>query len=142
MGQEDEAALRVVREWMERIWHRHELDAIDELHAPDFVDHSAAGRATDNAAYRAGIAELYAAFPDWAGVIEDLFGDPRTGKVAVRWSGTGTHVGAFLGCAPTGRVVTFVGIEIVTVLDGRIVERWGEWDGIALLKQLGAPLVS
>jgi steroid delta-isomerase-like uncharacterized protein len=137
MHQEHDTALRVVREWMERIWQAHDLDAIDALHTPDFVDHSAAGRAPDNAAYRAGIAELYAAFPDWRGEIEDLFGDPQTGKVAMRWSGTGTHTGVFLGHPPTGRVIQFVGIEIVRVADGRIAERWGEWDGLALLDQLG-----
>jgi predicted ester cyclase len=34
-------------------------------------------------------------------------------------------------------VIQFVGIEIVRVADGRIAERWGEWDGLALLDQLG-----
>jgi len=29
------------------------------------------------------------------------------------------------------------GIEIVRIREGRIVERWGEWDGIDLLVQLG-----
>jgi predicted ester cyclase len=33
--------------------------------------------------------------------------------------------------------VRFKGIEIIRVRDDRIVERWGEWDGIDLLVQLG-----
>ena len=43
-----ETLQRVALEWMDRIWRQHEIDAIDELHAPDFVDRSAAGRGTDN----------------------------------------------------------------------------------------------
>jgi predicted ester cyclase len=31
----------------------------------------------------------------------------------------------------------FAGIEIIRVAEGRIVERWGEWDGMDLLLQLG-----
>ncbi len=36
-----------------------------------------------------------------------------------------------------GRTVRFKGIEIIRIRDGLIVERWGEWDGIDLLEQLG-----
>jgi hypothetical protein len=31
----------------------------------------------------------------------------------------------------------FKGIEIVRVRDGLITERWGEWDGLDLIAQLG-----
>ena len=42
-----------------------------------------------------------------------------------------------MGVLPTGERVTFEGIEILLIEDGLIVERWGEWDGISVLKQLG-----
>ena len=32
---------------------------------------------------------------------------------------------------------SFRGIEILTVSMGKISERWGEWDGMDLLRQLG-----
>ena len=57
--------------------------------------------------------------------------------MAVRWAARGTHRGPYLGAAPTGRTVSFKGIEIIRIEDGLIVERWGEWDGIDLLDQLG-----
>ena len=131
--------LRAIAErWMERIWRQRQLDAIDELHAPDFVDRSPAGRDSGNAPYKAGIAELYGAFPDFEGVTEDLVIDPATGKVAIRWTATGTHTAPYLSVAATGKQISFTGIEIIRVVEDRIVERWGEWDGIALLEQLGA----
>jgi predicted ester cyclase len=57
-------------------------------------------------------------------------------RLAIRWSATGTHRGSFFGVAPTGRRVTFHGIEIVRIADGRIAERWGEWNGEEIREQL------
>jgi len=64
--------------------------------------------------------------------------DVDTGKVAVRWSATGTHRGTFLGVPPTGKRVHFCGIETLRIAESLIAERAGEWDGIAILEQLGA----
>ncbi len=134
-AQNDLAA--VALRWMEEIWRPGGMKHFDELHSPDFSDHSPAGRAADREAYRAGILELYAAFPDFTAVTEDLLLDARAGKAAVRWSAVGTHRGPFLGYAPSGRMIRFTGIEIIRVENGKIVERWGEWDGLGLLDQLG-----
>jgi steroid delta-isomerase-like uncharacterized protein len=129
----------IARRWMEQGWQRGDAGVVDELHAVDFVDHAAAGRAADRAGFKQGILDLYAAFPDFNAVVEDLVIDAAAGKVAVRWSASGTQRGAFMGVPPSGRRITFAGIEIIRVEDGRIVERWGEWDGIDLLRQLGQP---
>jgi len=59
-----------------------------------------------------------------------------SGVVAVRWTAVGTHRAAYLGAAPTGGRITFKGIEIIRVRGGLIIERWGEWDGLALLEQI------
>src|SRR4029077_7740139 len=40
------------------------------------------------------------------GRIEDILIDAAQGKAAVRWTATGTHRGAFMGCVPTGRVIS------------------------------------
>lgn len=123
--------------WIELGWQQARPEMVAELHAPHFVDHASAGRASDRDGFQEGIRRLYAAFPDFHAVIDDLVIDPTTGKVAVRWSATGTHRGTYLGAQPTGKSIAFRGIEIIRVEDGRITERWGEWDGIDLLEQLG-----
>jgi hypothetical protein len=38
---------------------------------------------------------------------------------------------------PSGRQITFGGIETLRVRAGLIIERAGEWDGVSLLRQLG-----
>ncbi|MBE0567838.1 MAG: ester cyclase [Krumholzibacteria bacterium] len=127
----------IVRAWIEEGWRRGDPGVVDRLHAPDFTDHDPGGRTPDNAGFKEGIARLFAAFPDLAAEAQDLVVDTAAGTVAVRWSAAGTHLGAYLGAAPTGRTVRFKGIEIVRIRGGRITERWGEWDGIDLLAQLG-----
>jgi steroid delta-isomerase-like uncharacterized protein len=128
---------RIAERWMQDIWRRRDLEAFDALHAPNFVDRSPADRAADRESYKRSIAELFAAFPDWEAMIDDLVVDEAAAKVAVRWSAVGTQRGEFMGAAPTGRRVRFRGIEILRIEGQQIVERWGEWDGIALLHQLG-----
>ncbi len=125
--------------WMEILWRQRDVDAVDRLHAPDFTDRSSAGRRTDNAAFREMLRSFYSAFPDFHAVTEDLVVDPSAGTVAIRWSATGTHRGAYLGAPPTGRVILFRGIEVLRFRRDRVAERWGEWDGFALLDQLGKP---
>jgi steroid delta-isomerase-like uncharacterized protein len=122
---------------MTRVWRDRDLAAIDELHAPDFVDRSPDGRSGDLAAFRDGVADLFRAFPDFAATTDGLVIDEEAGEVAIRWRATGAHAGRFLGAAPTGKQITFSGIEIIRVEDGRIIERWGEWDGLDLIGQLG-----
>ncbi|GEM_PF-27455 len=130
------APAEIARRWMEDVWQKRDLSAIDRLHSPEFIDRSPAGRASDRAGYKAGTAECFRAFPDFRCAIEDQIVDPE-GRVAIRWTAQGTHWGAFLGHAPTGKRITFRGIEILRIENGLIVERWGEWDGLDLLDQLG-----
>jgi predicted ester cyclase len=54
----------------------------------------------------------------------------------LRWTGTGSHLGEFLGWPPSGRTVTVHGIEVIRCSDGMVAERWGEWDERAILMQL------
>ncbi|WP_242344658.1 ester cyclase [Anaeromyxobacter terrae] len=124
--------------WIEDGWQKGRDAVVDELHAPEFVDHDASGRPPDREGFKSGIRELYAAFPDFEARIEDMLVDASRSEAVVRWTATGTHRGAYLGVPPTGRRIAFKGIEILRFEGGWIVERWGEWDGLALLGQLGA----
>lgn len=128
---------RVARRWIEEIWRPGNLAAFHELHAPGFRDRSSAGRGDTHDDYRRMLEAFYVAFPDFHTAIEDLLVDESLGSVAIRWTARGTHRGPYLGVVPSGRTIGFAGIEIIRIEGGRIVERWGEWDGMSLLAQLG-----
>jgi steroid delta-isomerase-like uncharacterized protein len=130
--------IKIVERWMEEIWQKRNVRAVDELHTSDFVDRSPAGRSPDNTGFKEGLVQLYKAFPDFYATTEDLVTDASKGKVALRWSAMGTHKGEYMEAPPTGKRITFRGIEILRIENGRIAERWGEWDSIDLLEQLGS----
>ena len=81
-------------------------------------------------------ADFRAAFPDMVCPIEDFIveGD----KVMVLTTCRGTHKGAFAGVSPTGKQVTEPGIVIYRIADGKVVDRWGIFNDLALMMQVGA----
>ena len=78
---------------------------------------------------------MLAGFPDYQIVIDDLIAEGD--KVAARITMTGMHTGIFIGIPATGKSVSFTGIYIARIANGKIVEHWGEEDGVSLLGQLG-----
>lgn len=123
--------------WIQEIWCDHNLDYFEEMHHPEFIDHSPAGRGSSLADYKRSIIDLYISFPDFSAKIEDLVIDENTSRVAIRWSARATHQADFLGNPPSNNTIFFQGIEIISIdAQGRITERWGEWDGLNLLAQL------
>ncbi len=122
--------------WIEEGWQKGNADMVFQLHSPGFIDHSPDNRDNDNAGFRKAILDLYHSFPDFYATTDDLVVDEAAGKVAVRWSARGTFSAEFAGLPPTGKEIYFTGIEILTIGDGKITERWGEWNGMEILEQL------
>ena len=51
---------------------------------------------------------------------------------------SGTHVGEWMGIAPTGETVTFTGVNVDRVVDGRVVEHGGAANMLGPLLEIGA----
>lgn len=73
--------------------------------------------------------------PDYQTTIEDLIAEGD--KVVARVTMTGTHTGNFYGIEATGRRVNLTAIYIVRIANGKIVEHWGEENGVTVLRELG-----
>jgi len=113
------------------------LDVVDELFAPDYVDHTRPPGAPEGLDGVRAIPALFrGAFPDVSFTIEDMVGEGDT--VASRVTGSGTHLGPFLGVEPTGKAVRWASTGFFRVADGRIAEHWGVPDLLHLMQQLGA----
>jgi steroid delta-isomerase-like uncharacterized protein len=126
------------RRYYEEVWRKRNLAAIDELVAPEFVDHDPLpGQGPGREGFRqAGPALAFSAFPDAQITIEDVIAEGDT--VVTRWTCRGTHRGALMGIPPTHKQVTVAGIEINRYAGGQRVEAWRQWDALGLLRQLGA----
>ncbi len=58
--------------------------------------------------------------------------------VVTRVTGRGTHLGAWLGMRPTGKVVEITGVNIDRVVNSHIVEHGGVADMLGALLAMGA----
>jgi steroid delta-isomerase-like uncharacterized protein len=80
----------------------------------------------------------FSAFPDYAHQIQEVIA--KGDKVVVRTTYTGTHKGDFFGVAPSGNTFKYLGIHMLTIKDGKIVEGWILEDMLYLMQQLGMEL--
>ncbi len=110
---------------------------LDERLAPNAVDHNPTpGQAPGRDGIKKAFAEFRQAFPDMHMRVEDMLADGD--KVACRIVSRMTHRGEFRGIRATGKAVTLTGIDILRIEHGMLVERWGEFDNLGFLQQLGA----
>jgi len=129
----------MVRRLVEEVQNRHDIDRMDAFFAPHFVnhleaqDHTSDGTAVDRA--KIHFRQLFAAFPDLHVTIHDQVAEGD--KVVTYKTFRGTHQGAFMGVAPTGKQITWDVIDILRLETGRVVEHWAIQDRLALMQQIG-----
>jgi len=129
---------QLVQNYFDTIWNRFEVEREAE-----FVDENVVVHAPPLPGLPDGISgPIYIvttfrnAMPDLVLTNEDVFGEDD--KVMQRWRTVGTHTGADLfGVPATGKQIELTGINEFRIANGRIAERWGVIDELALMQQLG-----
>jgi steroid delta-isomerase-like uncharacterized protein len=121
-------------------WNAHDLDAIMSMHAPDMVfeNHTAGERAEGEAA-REHIGRIFETWPDIAFSTRRLY--VRDGLVVQEWTAEATHSDQMrrgdLVAEPTGRRVTWVGLDVIPFEDGLVKRKDVYSDSVSILRQLG-----
>jgi predicted ester cyclase len=122
------------------IWCTGEFNRAGEIFSPDYVMHQ--HHDPDGSgdlgveAMKAFAVAFRRGFPDFRDTIDLQLAEDDL--VATRFTSAGTHRGEFMDVAPTGRQLSWTGTVIDRVVDGRIVQSWGNWDMMGMLQQLGA----
>jgi predicted ester cyclase len=126
-----------IRRFLDEVFVRHDLTRLDQYLDDDLVSHWLGDRTLHGLdAWKAGMTSFFAAFPDAAYTLDDIF---FAGDKGV-WRGTwrATQRGEWEGIAPTGRKATWTVIIIGRFEGDRLVEDWVEYDRYNLFRQLGA----
>lgn len=127
----------IVRRHFEEIWNQKRFDLADELVATDYLSHlPLPGQPAGIEGFKYAVQMLLTAFPDLQHTIEDMIAEDD--KVVSRLRVKGTHQAPFRGILPTGRIVTWTGIRILRLREGKICENWANWDDLELMRQLQA----
>jgi len=131
---ENKAVVRRLNEITQEFFRGGDVNKMDEVCAPDIAIH-APGMPSDLAGLKQMLPAFRNAFPDMEVVIEDLFaeGDRVVDRVTVR----GTYQNEFNGIPPSGQRLEMEEIHIARVVDGKIVERWTQFDMFGFLQQIG-----
>jgi len=125
-----------VTSFIDALFTKGDLGAVDEYLAGEFVDHDPPpGVTADREGMRRAGAMFRAAFPDWRSETGILVGEGDL--IVEQFTASGTQQGEIFGAPASGRTVSLPGINIWRVRGGRIVERWGRLDELGLLRQLG-----
>src|SRR5919202_3942707 len=95
---------KIVTEFIDGLFTRGDLGAVDDYLSQDFVNHDEhPGMTPDREGFRQRGAAMRAGFPDWRSELHMLVAE---GDIVVeRFTASGTHTGEFMGVAPTGRTV-------------------------------------
>jgi serine phosphatase RsbU (regulator of sigma subunit)/ketosteroid isomerase-like protein len=138
VGNEEEAAVSLEEEknkaLVRRFWEavaRGDIDAIDELLAADFVDHSTlAGQEPGREGYKQQVAEQHAALSDVRATIEDQVA--KGDKVVTRVTWRSIHDrGEYFGLMPRDKEVVVTSMAMHRIEGGKIAEEWSEDNGSA-----------
>ena len=100
----------LVHRYFDERWNKKNYAVIDELLAPNW----------DVEEQKTMVAGMHAAFGDLQLTMDQLIAEDD--RVVVPWEVTGIHQGESMGVEPTGKQVTFRGLAILRIADGKIVE--------------------
>jgi predicted ester cyclase len=137
------------RRFLEEVWNKGNIAAVDELIAANYVGHF--DSSTDVPIppefqlsleqVEQDVSQWHTTFPDLHFTVELQVAEG--GLVVTRLTARGTHTGEYRGLAekgipPTGKQVTWTETWIDRITDGKIVEAWGNQDALGRLQQIGA----
>ena len=98
MGTEENKAL--ARRFVEEVYNKGNVDAVDEFVSDRFVRHGIGGTMHGRDIIKERVKAVRTGFPDFRITIEEALADGD--KVVLRQTHTGTHLGEFAGVLPTG----------------------------------------
>ena len=122
------------------MWASNNSDRPEEIFAESYVNHQepdAEGGVSKKSleAWEGLVSDYHKSFSNSKALI--LMQIAQGDRVATRWEFTATHTGDFMGLSPTGKQVTWTGVQIDRFEDGRIVESWVDWDKYRFFEGLG-----
>jgi predicted ester cyclase len=115
---------------------QNELDVLDELVYPDYVEHDPVpGQEPGLEGLKKAYTMFNTPFPDLKFIFDDVIaeGDMVFGRGII----SGTHEGEFFGIPGTGKKVHWTGTRLFRLRDLKVVEGWVNIDMMSLMQQMG-----
>jgi predicted ester cyclase len=136
MGEVSEELKAIAGRMPTEVFNEGKLNVIDEVMAPDFVDHGLPpGMPNGREGVKAFAAAARKAFPDLANTVTHVVAEGDL--VCQHISTTGTMRGDFAGMPASGKQATWEAIHLVRFRGKEAVEHWVVSDQLGMFQQLG-----
>jgi steroid delta-isomerase-like uncharacterized protein len=137
-AEENKAIARRFVEVLQEFFRTGDPDLMDSVLADNVVQHISGmpPEAQSLEGFKQLLPALRQGFPDALFEVEGLVAEGD--KVAFRLVWNATHQGELFGIPPSGTRATVTEMHLLRIADSKIVERWGEWDALGMMQQLGA----
>jgi serine phosphatase RsbU (regulator of sigma subunit)/predicted ester cyclase len=135
VSSEAEENKAIARRFLEETMAKGNLDVIDELAAPDFVDRTLLpGQGPTREDFKRSVAEVLDTTPITSFTIEEQIAEGET--VVTKYRHSSVQRREVMGIPPTEEEKTVSGIYIHRISGGKITEEWGIIDAILAMESL------
>ncbi|MCK9262475.1 MAG: ester cyclase [Deltaproteobacteria bacterium] len=127
----------IVRRFYEEVVNTGNVEIIDEFLSPDYCEvHDGKRLAVGIEGAKAHTIGVRQTYPDLIITIDQQIAEGEWVVSCI--TARGTHKGEWLGMKPTGKPVTFTGVNVDRVVNGKIVEHGGAANVLGPLLEIGA----
>ena len=123
------------------LWNGGNVDLVDAIYAEGCIRHNAdAGDSEGPEGVKEFVKWVYTAYPDFKVSFDKRF--ELKDRTVTLWSATGTNDGPLSEDMPaTGKKVSFTGLAMSVIENGKITEEWVYYNQLPLYSQMGYELV-
>jgi steroid delta-isomerase-like uncharacterized protein len=126
---------QVARRMIEEVYNKGKIELIEELIDPAYEGHDPLMGTVKRDGLRESVKGYRSAFPDLKLEVNTIIAEGNF--VVTRWTARGTHRGALMGIAPTGKSTVVTGIDFAELKNGKISSQYSEFDALGMMRTLG-----
>ena len=126
-----------IQQFYDQLVNAHNAEMVDSFFTADVKDHmdELSEPIVGADSMKSGFREFFATFPD--AHLQTHFMVAEGDTVVAKVTMTGTNTGPLRGGPPTGKAINVSGTAVFVLKDGKINERWRNFDDVAMMQQLG-----
>lgn len=136
-----DAEAQKIKDYATKLWNGGDISIVDSLYFEDCVYHSADFVEVKGLEKIKGFVKwVYTAYPDFTVTIDDPM--KLQDRLVYTFKASGTNNGPLdENMPPSGKKMSFNGVSITKIENGKIIEEWVYYNQLPIYKQLGYKLV-